>query len=308
MAYYYPTPHSKIELHYWLENKSHSMDAYVQNRCEDDFLDLLSEVSKIFKVKVIVETEPLTEGGLRRYYNIISKEEYRKAVITTAVIANVITAIITTPLTASISKVCEEVIEKVFEDEKTKELEDEKLKLEIEKLKQEIKLNRAKIDNNKNIAKKHSNFYNNLTNYPKVEKISFRVKNEVSMPMSNELTVEKSDFKNLKDNFKYNEVNRFNSEANTFTNEIVLIKEEIQNVNLEIIAPDFSANSNNWKGLYNGNLITFEIIETEFKNLVQSGDIQFRKGSTINCQLLIKRINTRKIVYEAYKINSFNLN
>ena len=54
-----------IELHYWFNDDSHTMNAIVFNKCEYEFLGIVKEIAQKLKIELDVETEPLQEGGLR---------------------------------------------------------------------------------------------------------------------------------------------------------------------------------------------------------------------------------------------------
>lgn len=127
-----------LELHYWFKDESHTMDAVIQNRCEYELLGILKELGLIFNAEISIETEPLANGGLRRWFKIDSKDKSLKTIIKISLITALATGIFITPITSSISKVTEIFIEKLFEDKELKELEKEKLKLEIEKLKHDV--------------------------------------------------------------------------------------------------------------------------------------------------------------------------
>ena len=120
-----------IEIHYCFNDVTHSMDAFVLNKCNYEALNIIKEVSRLLSIEIIVETEPFGNGGLRAWFKILAKEEKKKAIILTAVISSLCTTLFVTPL----SKITEIVIEKIFEDSELKELEKEKLQLDIEKLK-----------------------------------------------------------------------------------------------------------------------------------------------------------------------------
>jgi len=45
-----------IELHYWMNDGTHSMDAFIQNECEREFLGILKEISSVFEVEVEIES------------------------------------------------------------------------------------------------------------------------------------------------------------------------------------------------------------------------------------------------------------
>lgn len=297
---------SNIELHYWFTDESHTMDAVVQNRCEYEFLGIIKEVATTFKVEIIVETEPLGEGGLRRWFKIVSKEENKKATITTAIISILLTTIITTPLSTALSKATELIFEKVFEnpeakkletenqklDNENKQLENEKLRLEIQKLEQEVKPKVNILEDSHVIKKKKSNFFEILETYPKVEKISFNIENDNQEKIFEEKIVLRKDFK-----------------------EFILASDELEpieqdNVVIEIISPVLKKRNYRWMGIYNGETIPFSMKSKEFKELVQAGQVQFKNGTSINCQVTIKRKITsegivRIYVVEVNRVNSY---
>lgn len=281
-----------LELHYWFENNTHTMDAVVQNKCEYEFLGVLREIAATFNADIVIETEPLAEGGLRRWFKIIAKEENIKATITTAIIAALIAGVFITPITTTITKVTEKIIEEIFEDKEVKDLEKEKLKLEIEKLRQEIQQNNLLLNQNNLIKKKKSNFYETLENYPKVNKVSFVITDDNKIHLTEDKTI-------LRKNFK----------------DFVLVSDdlapdEFENAIIEIISPVLKKGSYKWMGIYNGVSIPFNMKSIEFKTLVQTGDIQFKNGTSINCFLVArKKIDNdgiEKIVgYDVLRVNNY---
>ncbi len=260
-----------IELHYWFDDNTHLMDAIVQNKCEYEFLGIVKEIASIFKVQITIETEPLADGGLRRWFKIATKDENKKATITISIIIAIWTGVIVTPITTSISKATEILIEKIFEDTEIKELEKEKLKLEIEKLRQETKSNTQLLDNNNIIKKKKSNFYDALEKYPKVEKVTFLITDKNKNDKLDERTILRNEFKKF-----------------------ILVSDdldptEVDNAVIEIISPVLKKGSYKWMGLYNGETISFSMKSKEFKTLIQTGEIKFKNGTSINCFLIIKK-------------------
>jgi uncharacterized protein YbcV (DUF1398 family) len=260
-----------IELHYWFEDKTHTMDAFIQNKCEYELLGIVTEISKIFKVQIFIETEPLAEGGLRRWFKVATKEENKKATITTAIITALLTTVIITPISTSIGKLTDILIERIFEDPEIKELEKEKLKLEVEKLKQETGQNVSFIDRNNLIKKKKSNFYEALDKYPKVEKITFLLTDDLKIEKIDENTIFRKNFK-----------------------EYILISDEleaedIENATIEIISPVLKKGKYKWIGIYNKEIVSFNMKSNEFKELVQKGNVQFKNGTSINCSITTKK-------------------
>jgi hypothetical protein len=277
-----------LELHYWFNDESHSMDAIVQNKCEHEFLEIIKEIASKFESEIIIETEPLAEGGLRRWFKIVSKTENKKGTITTAIIVALATVLITTP----IGKITDKLIDKIFEDKELKELEKDKLKLEIKKLKQETQSFTESVDTNNTIKKRKSNFYETLDKYPKVEKVSLLIETEDKQRLSEEKFV-------LRTNF----------------NEYVLVTDdvepvEIDNATIEIISPVLKKGKYKWMGIYNGEPIPFNMKSKEFKNLVQLRKVEFKNGTSINCFLIIrKKIDNEgkeKIVgYDVERVNNY---
>lgn len=272
-----------LELHYWLNDESHSMDAFIQNKCEYEFLGALKEICSLFDADVIIETEPLAEGGIIRWFKILTKKDKKSIIV--GVIAGLAIAVFVTPVSTSISKATEIIIGKIFEDEELKDLEKENLKLEIE-------LKRQKIEENNIIAKKRSNFYETLENYPKVSQVSIQVENENKISFIEEKSINREIFK-----------------------EFVLVSDEltpleIDNAVIEIISPVLKKGKYKWMGIYNGEKISFNMKSNEFKTLVQVGDIEFKNGSSINCLLNIKRrINSEGqeyiVGYDVVRVNNY---
>jgi len=261
---------NKVEVHYWFSDNTHLMNAYIQNRCEYELLGILKEISNTFNIEIIVDTELLDNGGLRRWFRIASKEENKKATITTALITALLTTIIITPLSTSISKLTEKAFEKIFEDPEVKDLEKEKLKLEIEKLKQETGYNIQSLDRNNVIKKKKSNFYYSLEKYHKIDKVTF------SITDNNKTTIEEKTV--LRKSFK----------------EFILVSDELEPENyddviIEIISPVLKKGNYKWMGIYKGDSVPFSMKSKEFKELVQQGQVQFKNGTSINCSLTIKK-------------------
>ena len=260
-----------LELHYWFKDDTHTMDAIIQNKCEFEFLGVIKEVAANFDIEVLIETEPLADGGLRRWFKVINKSENKSPVITTALITALVTGIFVTPLATSISKVTENVVNKLFEDEELKSLEKEKLKEEIENIKLDTELKRQKLNQNNAIIKKRSNFYEALNKYPKVYQFSVHHTDETKNQISEGKLIPRESFK-----------------------EYVLVSDSLEpkiidNAIIEIISPVLKKGNYKWKGIYDGVVRSFNMKSSEFKALVQSGKIEFKNGSAINCLLEIER-------------------
>lgn len=277
-----------LEIHYSFNDNSHSMNAYVENKCEYELLGIIKEISKIYNLSIIIETEPLGSGGLRKWLKVVSKDENRNATITTAFIVYLVTNILLTP----ISKVSEKLIDKIFEDTELTELQKEKLRLEINQLRENASPEADDLETNSLIKKKKSNFYESLNNYNKVKSVSYTVMTDDKEKTSHEKFVNSTEFK------KYILV----------SDDLEPIK--IENVEIEIISPVLKKGKYKWTGYYDGEPISFNMHSNEFKTLVQTGEIEFKNGSSINCSLTIrKKIDNdgiEKIVgYDVERVNFY---
>ncbi|MFT6384094.1 MAG: hypothetical protein ACJAQR_000919 [Bacteroidia bacterium] len=277
-----------LEIHYWFDDESHSMNAAVQNRCEYEVLGIINEVSTLLGIHIEIETEPFGEGGLRKWLKVVKKGEKKSATVTTAVIISLVTVLLTTP----IAKITEKAFDKLFEDTELNDLQKEKLRLEIKKLKEESKNNIETIDFNSVIKKKKSNFYETLEKYPKVQKVSYKISDDLKTQETKDLIIER---------------NKFGSYILTSDD---LEPIEIDAAIIEIISPVLKKGRYKWTGYYNGEPIHFSMKSTEFKTLVQTRKIEFKNGSSINCHLTINRKidneGIEKIAsYEVIRVNEY---
>ena len=280
-----------IEIHYCFNDVTHSMDAFVLNKCNYETLNIIKEIGRLLSVEIIVETEPFGDGGLKAWFKVLAKEEKKKAIILTAVVSSLCTTLLVTP----VSKITETVIEKIFEDSKLKELEKEKLQLEIEKLKQEINLSAEKIDNNLVIRKRKSNFYETLDKYPKINQVQFILSDDNKKSVYQNETIKKNDF-----------------------GKFILVSDDLEpNENdeaiIEIISPVLKKGKYKWTGIYNGEKISFNMISNEFKTLIQNGEVEFKNGFSINCALTTRKKidnegNVNIIGYDVTRVNNYFLN
>ncbi|WP_319229857.1 hypothetical protein [Draconibacterium orientale] len=281
-----------LQLHYWFKDESHTMDAYVHNKCDTEFLAVIKEIATIIGGEISIETQPLENGGLIRWFKFELNEKSKKDAIILAIVIALITGVITTPVTTAISEVTQELIEKIFEDPEIKELEKEKLKLEIDNLKQDLVLKNYEISNNNKIKKRRSNFYEKADSYKKIEKISFVIADEKKQIIAEERTIERFQFQNF-----------------------VILSDDLdpvvnENAIIEIISPVLKKGPFKWTGIYNGESIDFRMKSNEFKTLVQTGKVEFKNGSSIDCYLETRRKvdtegNEKIVGYDVHRVNNY---
>jgi hypothetical protein len=279
-----------LELHYLFNDETHTMDAIIQNKCEYELLGIIKEIAATFDAQIVIETEPLAEGGIKRWFKIISKAENKSAIITTAIITAIATGIIVTPITTTLSKLTEKLIENVFEDKELKKLEKEKIKSEIENFKTDTELKRQKLIENRTIIKRRSNFYETLEKYPKINQISVIIEDESKTHIGDEKFVERKIFK-----------------------EFILVTDaltpiEVDDAIIEIISPVLKKGNYKWRGIYEGETVSFDMKSNEFKTLVQTGKIEFKNGSSIKCLLEIERQTNNEGIEEIVGYNITRVN
>ena len=131
-----------IELHYWMDDNSHIIDANIQNKCERELLDILDSIAGQWGLSVTIETMPLANGGVIRWFRLKAKSFKRalngkEKTIYIAIVTTLATTIIATPITTTIESIVQQTIENIFADEEVKQMQKENLRLDIE-LKQEM--------------------------------------------------------------------------------------------------------------------------------------------------------------------------
>lgn len=159
---------TKLQMHYYLENGSHSMDAIARNKCESEVLAIVQEIAKVLNTQIVIEAEAWKEGGLR---DIWAFTNANAAVISVIVsIAGIVISRIPTT------------------DPELEQLQKEDLKLSIlerrinlAKLRKEVEEDKVTqdtvekvaslVDTNYKVVTRKSNFYKQLNNTPKITKV-----------------------------------------------------------------------------------------------------------------------------------------
>lgn len=244
----------KFELHYYLKDNSHSMDAFIRNKAEKNFLEAIKRIGELLDSEIKIETEAYQEGGL-------SEILIFSGIMVAAVkyFSPALNAIIIHYATRDTQS--EEL------DKKIKEETFESLKLENQQKKLEIEEQLNKKLDDKLVQKHISNFYKKIDSYKKIEKIGYRSLEKDS----NEYIVEKKDFKNF-----------------IFEDNIVISQDD--DAMIEIISPVLKEGKYNWRGKYHNEKIDFSMADSKFKQEVIEGKHKFSNGSLINCSIEVKTI------------------
>ncbi|ELA9085339.1 hypothetical protein [Vibrio alginolyticus] len=259
---------TKLQMHYYLQNGSHSMDAIARNKCESEVLAIVQEIAKVLNTQIVIEAEAWKEGGLR---DIWAFTNANAAVISVIVsIAGIVISRIPTT------------------DPELEQLQKEDLKLSIlerrinlAKLQKEVEEDKVTqdtvekvaslVDTNYKVVTRKSNFYKQLNNTPKITKVGINGLDKEGEEAFKEAMVQRSDFK------------RFILHSNSLPVQIE------DNAVIEIISPVLRNGRHKWKGIYKGESISFSMNDQDFKRDVLSEQISFTHGAAIKCVLHIHR-------------------
>lgn len=256
---------NKIELHYFLRDETHTMNAFVRNECEKELLTIFKEIIISLDIEIDVESEAFKEGGLKEIWNFLGKNGVQLTLIITV-------------FGLVLSRIPVENKELVKLQIENLELDNELKKQELKKIKNEVRTEEELtdetvervleiLDRDYKIIWHKSNFYKKLNFYPKVTKLTTQKLNEQNEPVEKERTVERELF------------GKFILRSDTFP---PYIDEEAV---IDIISPVLKKGNFNWKGFYKGDIINFEMNDQNFKNSVLNKEIEFINGTAIKCVL-----------------------
>lgn len=260
-----------IELHYYLKNSEHSMDAVLRNRCEAELLAIFHEVAATLGVTVQIDAQALSEGGLREVWRWAGENSGQLSVVLS-------TVAILVALAPQIYETEEETLSKELT-----ELSIEEKKLQIEKLRQELRdlepqAEKAARDNAVRLLKKEpkivvrrSNFYKNLNGRENVESIGISALDQTLKPFAPERSVPKGRF-----------------------HEFILTSHSIkplviESAKIEVVSPVLREGRYKWKGIYEEQLIGFTMQDADFQYQVLREEVTFQHGTFLECVLNVYR-------------------
>jgi hypothetical protein len=275
---------NKLELHYYFDvsDNSHTMNAFVRNRCEFELLQIYTELQKELELDVKIETEAFEEGGLIEVWTFLADNAIQITLLLTA-------------LSQVISRI---PLKKSKLEEKDLKLSIEERKLKIKALKKELKGKEPEqitiqnlnliIDSNPKILKHLSNYYKQLYNYPKVKKISTTKLSVIKTKVEESKFIARTEF------------DKFVIESDELKSEID------ETATIEIISPVLKKGKYKWKGVYGkiGEAVDFYMKDKIFKQSVIAEGIEFKNGTFIDCILeKSRKINEIGEIYtSAYSV------
>lgn len=283
---------NKFEIHYFLKDGSHSMDALVKNKCEAEFLAVAYEIINILDLDIILNAEALREGGIKDFFNFLIKEtSYAEKIATLTLVLMLVQTTI-----SLIPKANTKIANK--QNEELMQLSIEEKKLNIQKLKNElsndnvseqtIESSKMVINKSPKIVTRRSNFYKTLLHNQEVAQLGFSILNKDYEPLGREVIVSSADFVSF--------VQRTNK----------LPVEIDEDARIEIVAPVLREGKAKWKGIYNEEPISFFMDDKIYKDGVLAKRISFKNGDVIICVLEIhKEINeVGEIVITKYSVQA----
>lgn len=261
---------SKLELHYFFSDETHSMDAITRNKCERELLYLVNEIASELNFEVKIETEAYNEGGLTEFWTFLGENAIQ---ITIFISALTLAFTMFPRKNRKLEKLQEEYFSLAINEKK---LQLHKIKFELRNtISEQLILDTQKFeiiaDNNYKILKHRSSFFKFLLNYPKVTQISTKKLNLDNIPIGEPIFIERKDFENYI--------------LETDDLEPITDEEAI----IEIISPVLKRGKYKWRGIYKDEPIDFYMKDIDFKNEVIQKGVPFKNGTTIKCVLKISR-------------------
>jgi hypothetical protein len=238
----------KFQVHYYFDDESHSMNAFVRNRAEKDLLEAVKRILELVEFSPEIETEAYSEGGL---------VETLMLVVTGA-------GTVMAFLSPSINEILKYHFTKSKTDDSLKEEALKGLQLDnaIKELDYADKLEKAIEDK---VVRRHvSNYYTKINGYAKVAKIGFK---NLSI-RADEIHIPRSKFKEF-----------ILVDDKTVT--------EDDDAEIEIISPVLKEGTFSWRGKYKEDRIDFSMGDSKFKSEVINGEHQFANGFVMSSLLQI---------------------
>lgn len=265
----------RLELHYYLANDAHSMDAQVRNKCEAEVLALVRHVAKELGVDVVLESSAFTEGGLREVLKFLMDPKNSSSLVMGSmvlVVVQIVISILALPSTDKEQEALTKELTKLSIEEK---------KLQIEKLRREAGEGKpseevvaevvSTLNQDYKVLTRRSNFYSQLLPYKKVTAVGFGHIPTGAVVTKNERTTPREDFE------------RFIVRENKLPE---LVDDAAC---IEIVAPVITGGNMHWKGLYQGEPISFAMRDSDYKQAVSTRTVSFQHGDSIVCLLHTER-------------------
>jgi len=256
---------NKFQLRYVFDDESHAMNAIVRNICERELLQIFNEVINVLDLDIDLECDAFTDRGLHASWRFAGEDHAQVTLVLAAIFEY---------LDKAPSENKEELsaqMENLQKDNKqikaalkeiTDGLKDEKVVTD-ELVHKVVSL----LDQDYKLIYYKSNFFKKVNAYSKVVKINTARLNDDNKVIGTAKTLAKKQFQ------------RFILKSDKLPPNVD------EDATIELIAPVLKQGKYQWKGLYNGDVINFEMGDDSFKTSVFNKQIEFYNGSTIQCVL-----------------------
>jgi len=306
-----------LEVHYYLRDGLHSMDALVRNRCEAEFLTAVSYIVRSLGAELQFEATVPTEGGFRDIWRVLVNKDNQSVVVPA------LTAILTAVLAQAVAvwnapaKPDKELERQQLEINRLTienwKLQNQRSELELKKLQRE--LNAVALPSNSHpvpapptVAPSPSSMYVPAPPVnPKAVPVA-PVEGEpkrLNLQMDPQVNKHRSTF--YKQLIPYERVTAVGfrwlpddqlapeeriisrSEFSGFVLHTDTLEPEVAEAVIEIVSPVISEGNMQWKGRWNGQTISFAMDDKVFKDQVFHKAVSFQHGDSIRCVLESER-------------------
>ncbi|MBY8962944.1 hypothetical protein KJK34_09305 [Flavobacterium sp. D11R37] len=259
---------NEFQLHYYFSDDTHGFNAIVRNECERELLNLYYDIAKTLDLKILVQSEPPSEGGFIEIWKFLGENVNQITLIVSAI------AIILSRKPVENKKLTQLQIDNLELDNELKrnELRELKLKsLSEEEIDDKLIIKVVELLSlNYKIIWRRSNFYKRIIQYKRIHKISAqRLYNYEPVGADREIKREK------------------------FHNYILLTDElpenHIEEALIDLISPVLKSGNFLWKGFYKNEIISFQMQDNYFKSMIQNGEMILNNKVAINTVLVQNR-------------------
>lgn len=301
---------SRLELHYYLRDGSHTIDALVRNRCEAEFLTAVAYIAESLGAKVRFEASIPEEGGFRDIWRVAFDKENRT--MSVSALSTLLGILITQSVVIwnapprpnpELERQQLEINRLTAEHMR---LENERSLLEIKKLqgetaKAETPVPPPSIPQMSGPAITPSRETGTSTVTPQAS----GERKAPALQMDPRLNKRRSNF--YRQLVAYESVTavgfRWRSEDRPLPDERIVsrgefasfllqsdtLPPEITEAVIEIVSPVITQGDMQWKGRWNGQTISFAMDDRNFKAEVIHKKVPFQHGDCIRCELEIER-------------------
>lgn len=257
-----------LELHYHLSEDAHAMDAFVRNKSEAEALSAFLQIAQQVGISVHLESSAYREGGLREVWKFIGNNKEQLGWL----LAVIVLIFSRFPIIDSETDALNKEVLRLTIEEKKANLERIKREIRNELPKEESIGSAAHaLEGDLKVATRRSNFYRGLLSYSKVTAVGFTQMplDAATPPIENK--VNRSDFV------------RFIQ----LTDKLPI--DTVDGAQIEIVAPVLREGNYHWRGVFQGQAISFAMLDEQFKFKVLERKVSFQHGSTIECVLNVHR-------------------